>query len=210
MLTLIIVNLDSLDVIAKAVPPHDNPDAPLSAAVKEEVELFATNVMPTLFALINELQMGIVSGLLGLITDRSTIQNLVRTKIGAMLLTMILSHVEVLKESAQIQRQETEQHAQLFTRLFDLTEPALPYLFAPASTSSASIHDADDFHVWRFLAAMGAASDSAQQQRLVLGVKDRVMETVSVSKALPPELKESRLDNVNLFMTAIGLDVSLL
>ena len=179
-------------------------------SVKEEVELFASSVMPTLFALVNELQMQIVSGLLGLIIDRSTIQNLVRTKIGTMLLTMILSHVEVLKESAQIQPQEIEHYNQLFTRLFDLSEPALPYLFTHASTSSASIHDADDFHVWRFLAAMGAASNSAQQQRLVIGVKDRVMETVNVSKALPLELRESRLSNVNLFMTAIGLDVSLL
>lgn len=40
--------------------------------------------------------------------------------------------------------------------------------------------------------------------------RDRVMETVVQSKALPPEMAAQRLANVNLFMRAIGLDVELL
>ena len=44
----------------------------------------------------------------------------------------------------------------------------------------------------------------------MLGVKDRVMETVAQSKTLPPDMASQRLSNVNLFMRAIGLDVELL
>jgi DNA topoisomerase 2-associated protein PAT1 len=40
--------------------------------------------------------------------------------------------------------------------------------------------------------------------------RDRVMETVSQSKILPPEMSSQRLGNVNLFMHAIGLDVEML
>jgi DNA topoisomerase 2-associated protein PAT1 len=40
--------------------------------------------------------------------------------------------------------------------------------------------------------------------------RDRVMETVSQSKILPPEMSSQRLGNVNLFMRAIGLDVEML
>jgi DNA topoisomerase 2-associated protein PAT1 len=65
-------------------------------------------------------------------------------------------------------------------------------------------------YIWQFLAAMGVGASPEQQQRLVIGVKDRVMETVTVSKALPAEMAGSRLSNVNLFMRAIGLDVELL
>lgn len=36
------------------------------------------------------------------------------------------------------------------------------------------------------------------------------METVTLSKTLPPEMASQRLGNVNLFMRAIGLDVELL
>jgi DNA topoisomerase 2-associated protein PAT1 len=36
------------------------------------------------------------------------------------------------------------------------------------------------------------------------------METVGLSKTLPPEMASQKLANVNLFMRAIGLDVELL
>ena len=69
---------------------------------------------------------------------------------------------------------------------------------------------ADDVYVWQFLAAMGVGASPEQQQRLVIGVKDRVMETVGVSRTLPDEMRNRRLGDVNLFMRAIGLDVELL
>ena len=65
-------------------------------------------------------------------------------------------------------------------------------------------------YVWQFLAAMGLGANSDQQQRLVLGVKERVMETVVQARTLPQEMGARRLADVNLFMRAIGLDVGLL
>jgi DNA topoisomerase 2-associated protein PAT1 len=92
----------------------------------------------------------------------------------------------------------------LYNRLFDMVEPVLPVLFP------GSINETDDMYIWQYLAAMGVGASPEQQQRLVLGVKDRVMETVTVSKALPTDMASARLANVNLFMRAIGLDVELL
>ena len=43
-----------------------------------------------------------------------------------------------------------------------------------------------------------------------MAVKDRVMETVTLAKTLPPAMSSQRLANVNLFMRSIGLDVELL
>jgi DNA topoisomerase 2-associated protein PAT1 len=64
--------------------------------------------------------------------------------------------------------------------------------------------------VWQFLAALGVGASPDEQQRLVLAVKDRVMDTVALSKTLPAGMAKERLDNVNLFMHSIGLDVELL
>ena len=60
------------------------------------------------------------------------------------------------------------------------------------------------------ITAMGIGANPDQQQRLVLAVKDRVMNTVAIAKTLPAEMSSQRLGNVNLFMRSIGLDVELL
>ncbi len=213
MLTLIVIHLDILDVIRDAYPAADN--TPLPARIKEEVELFGQAVMPPLFSYVNEAPLNIIVGLLGLVLDRVHVQSVVRTKIGVGMLTMLVSRAELVKQQPanptnthqQQQEEDRQQYATLYTTLFDTLEPVLPYLFPTDTTLAAS----DDVHVWQFLAAMGVgASPEDQQQRLVLGVKERVMETVAVSRGLPEEMRERRLGEVNLFMRAIGLDVELL
>lgn len=88
--------------------------------------------------------------------------------------------------------------------MFNKLEPSLPYMFP------GSVNAGIDVYVWQFLAAMGVTANHDQQTRLVLAVKDRVLDTVSLSKTLPPAMATERLGSVNLFMRAIGLDVELL
>ncbi|KAK8163349.1 topoisomerase II-associated protein PAT1 [Phyllosticta citribraziliensis] len=205
ILTMIVVHLDTLDVVQHGIPV--DPAVPLSRSVKEEIELFAHAVMPPLFAYVNEAPLNIVIGLLGLVLERTNIPVLVRTKIGLSILTMFVSRAELVKQSTPPSpnaAQDLQQIEQLYNRLFDVIEPILPYIFP------GSVKDDEDVYVWQFLAAMGVGASAEQQQRLVLGVKDRVMETVNVCKALPQELSAARLGHVNLFMRAIGLDVELL
>jgi DNA topoisomerase 2-associated protein PAT1 len=204
-ITLIIVNLDSLDVVARAIPVSDSPDSALSPAVKEEVELFISTVTPSLFTSITDSSAEVTMGLLGILVDHNTPRTLVLTKVGLIIITMLISRIEVLKSAPQ--GASLANFPALFNTLFDAVEPTLPHVFASANGGA---RDADDVHVWQFLAAMGAASAPEQQQRLVLGVKERVMETVRVSRALPEDLAERRLGCVNLFLRAIGLDVELL
>ncbi|KAK7527034.1 topoisomerase II-associated protein PAT1 [Phyllosticta citriasiana] len=205
ILTMIVVHLDTLDVVQHGIPM--DPSVPLPRPVKEEIELFAHAVMPPLFAYVNEAPLNIVIGLLGLVLERTNIPILVRTKIGLSILTMFVSRAELVKQSTPPSAnttQDLQQIEKLYNRLFDTIEPILPYIFP------GSVKDDEDVYVWQFLAAMGVGASAEQQQRLVLGVKDRVMETVNVCKALPQELSAARLGHVNLFMRAIGLDVELL
>lgn len=202
VVTMIVVHLDQLPVVAHAVA---TPDEPLSPAMREEVDLFLQTVMPPLFAHISESPLNIIIGLLGLVLDRTNMHVVARSKVGMDLLTILISRAELLKQSApEINVTDWEQWTELYNRLFDTIEPVLPVLFP------GNVNDTGDMYVWQFLAAMGVGASPEQQQRLVLGVKDRVMETVAVSKALPADMALARLANVNLFMRAIGLDVELL
>lgn len=199
---MIIVHLDSLSVIAHGLA---TPEEPLSPAVHDEIELFAHTVMPPLFSHISDAPLNIIIGLLGLIIDRTNLHVVARSKIGMSLLTILISRAELLKQSApEMNVTEWENWTDLYNRLFDAVEPVLPVLFPNR------VNNTEDMYIWQFLAAMGVGASPEQQQRLVLGVKDRVMETVTVSKALPADMASSRLANVNLFMRAIGLDVELL
>lgn len=201
VVTMIVFHLDRLSVVAHAIA---TPEEPLSAAVREEVELFSQTVTPPLFAHISESPLHIITGVLGIVQSSTNLHVVTRSKIGLTLLTILISRAELLKHSAAEMNAGWDQWTELYNRLFDTIEPVLPILFP------GSINDTDDMYIWQFLAAMGVGASPEQQQRLVLGVKDRVMETVSVSKALPAEMATSRLANVNLFMRAIGLDVELL
>lgn len=205
MLTLIVIHLDSLDVIRDAYPPADN--TPLSPRIKEEIELFTQALMPPLFSYVNEANLSIIIGLLGLVIDRVHLPTVLRTKIGLSILTMLISRAVLLTQNQGAGAPpETQEWSSLFSNLFDSIEPALPVLF-PTDTNIAA---ADDVYIWQFLAAMGVGASPEQQQRLVLGVKERVMETVGVARGLPAEMRERRLGEVNLFLRGIGLDVELL
>lgn len=205
---MIVIHLDTLDVVANALA------TPIPATVKEEINLFASAIAPVLLAHVNEEPLPITLGLLGLILDRSDVRAVARTKAGLLLLTMLISRAELLKEASAApgaapmtpeDQLAWQQYATLYGALFAAVEPVLPRLFPEANPLAA-----DDVHVWQFLAAMGVAASAEQQQRLVVGVKDRVMGSVSAARTLPAGEQERRLGEVNLFMRALGLDVELL
>ncbi|KXG53984.1 Topoisomerase II-associated protein PAT1 [Penicillium griseofulvum] len=202
ILTMIVVHLDSLDVVrlAQPVPGEAQP----SLGVREAIDLFSLAVMPCLLGYVNEAPFNIIIGLLGLVINQTHVQTVARTKVGLGILTMLLSRAEIVKEAGQASEHDWQQWVEKFNVLFDTLELGLNEIF-PGSISSG-----DDMYVWQFLAAVGIGASPEQQQRLVIAVKDRVMETVGYSKTLPADMGSQRLNNVNLFMRAIGLDVELL
>ncbi|KAK5016438.1 DNA topoisomerase 2-associated protein pat1 [Cryomyces antarcticus] len=194
ILTMIVVQLDTLDVIR--------------APVAHEVDLFSNAVMPALFGYVADAPLNIVIGLLGLVVDRVNVQMIVRTRVGVGILTMLISRAELSKQG--VSEAERHQWNILFNQLFDLVEPMLPHLFTGGESKTTEGKSPHDVHIWQFLAAVGVGSTPEQQQRLVLGVKDKVMETVGLGRRSGGEEGEKRLAEVNLFMRAIGLDVGLL
>lgn len=203
ILTLIIIHLDQLDVVRGAQVQTGEP-INLNAATRESIDLFIIAVMPSLLQLLSKSELDIVTGVLGLITQKLNVDLIARTRIGVSMLTMILSRAELAKQAGQATEQSWQQWVATFNQFFNALEPTLPHIF-PGTVASG-----EDIYVWQFLAAIGIGANLEEQQRLVLAVKDRVMDTYSLSKTLPPDMAKERLDNVNLFMRSIGLDVELL
>ena len=220
ILTLIIYHLDQLDVVQGAVI---NGDTTLNAGMRENIELFISTVMPSLMQYFNDTGLDIVDGVLNLVAMKLKVDMIAKTRIGVSMLTLILSRAVLLKQNGAGDAEQWEKwlvygclpdclslYANLdsrdrtFETLFNKLEPSLPYIFP------GSVNTGEDVYVWQLLAAMGVTANHDQQTRLVLAVKDRVLDTVQLAKTLPPAMASERLGSVNLFMRAIGLDVELL
>ncbi|KAJ6447203.1 topoisomerase II associated protein [Purpureocillium lavendulum] len=201
ILTMIVYHLDQLDVVDGAAV--DNGEH-LNARMRENIELFISTVMPSLMQYFNDTGLDIVDGLLNLIATKLNVDVIARTRIGVSMLTLILSRAVLLKQTGAGSPEQWEKWDQTFEILFSKLEPSLPYMFP------GSVNAGVDVYVWQLLAAMGVTATHDQQTRLVLAVKDRVLDTVTLSKTLPPAMAAERLGSVNLFMRSIGLDVELL
>lgn len=196
ILTMIIVHLDQLDVIRLARDPP--------AHIREEIDIFNNTVEPALMGYIQEAPINIMSGLLQLLVEHTNVINVACTRVGLSIITLLLSRAVIAKDSNEVKDEEWQQWVTHYNHLFDVLEPVLAGIFPGA------VNTGDDMYVWQFLAAMGISASPEQQQRLVISVKDRVMDTVNQSKTLPADMRGQRLGNVNLFMRAIGLDVDML
>lgn len=160
--------------------------------------------MPSLFRPVNDAALGIILGMVSLVMERTNLPVVVRTQVGLVFLTMFISRAHHLKDGGHANQSDVEHWSGLYNRMFDMLEPHFSHLFQTPITSE------EDRYVWQFLAAIGLGASPDQQQRLVIGVKDRVMETVALARSLPADAAAPRLANVNLFMHAIGLDTDLL
>lgn len=201
ILTMIVVHLDILDVVKSGIY-HAN-ETSLPTSVREEIEIFAQTVLPPLLGYVSEAPLHIVIGLLGILLERVDVIFIAKTKIGLAFLTMFTSRAEIIKQSGPVDPVELANWSKTYDRLFETLEPHFLECFPPANF-------VDDVYMWQFLASMAVGATALQQQRLVAAVKDRVLENVMTSKALPPDVGAQKSANVNLFMRAIGLDVELL
>ncbi|KAI9831735.1 MAG: hypothetical protein M1826_003066 [Phylliscum demangeonii] len=196
ILTMIVVHVGILDVVrlAQLLPGERQPPA----AVREEVDLFSQAVMPSVFGYVTEAPLHIVIGLLGILLDSADTQVVARSKVGLAILTMFLSRAELVKQAGDVSDEDWSHWTALYSRLFDTLEPILSNSQRPIFPSSVNL--GEDMYVWQFLAAVGLGASPEQQQRLVMAVKDRVMETVALSKTLPLEMASQRLANNKLYL----------
>ncbi|BGO98946.1 DNA topoisomerase 2-associated protein PAT1 [Rhodotorula toruloides] len=243
LLTLLVATFDTLDVVVEA-PVLDQLDTTASGrqrrvAVEAKTEALLNSIVAPIMAVVGQAQLRMVVGMLGLLMDRNDIIKVVRSKPGLAFLTILLSRAESLKQATPAPEQaDLQQWHRTFTHLFGVLSSgsnlmalfpstrlaaALPFGVAQYQSLEALRPEADqdDEPVWRFLASVAVCADPDQQQVLVTGVRDKVIENVRSARQLEkvkaaqapagaPEKAALKIRNVNLLLHALSLDASMI
>jgi DNA topoisomerase 2-associated protein PAT1 len=227
LLTLLVACFSQLDVVKHAPLLDSLEETPERQDVERQTQAFLGSVLQSILPVIAKAELRVITGLLGLLLDRTNIVVSAQTRPGIAMLTLFLSRVEIVKqgmssahESSEIPTSaEAQQWQTMFDHLFQLLMPHFVLLFpstrlvAQPLPVAAPLPPTDilDQPVWQFLAALALHASSDQQSILVTSLREKVLDIVtSVSKGwvADEEERQTKLANVNLFLHALGLDSS--
>ncbi|TFK71608.1 hypothetical protein BDN72DRAFT_817099 [Pluteus cervinus] len=226
LLTLVVACFSQLDVVVHAPLLDSLQETRERNDADRQTQAFLGSVLQSILPIVAKASLRLITGLLGLLLDRTNVAAIAQTKPGLALLTLFLSRVEVIKQSmanateiAELPTQEeAEQWQLIFDHLFELLAPHFLILF-PSTRIALAINpgqaqppnDIVDQPVWQFLAALALHAVTEQHQILVTALREKVLDNITTAKegwaAGDPEW-ETRLANVNLFLHALGLDSS--
>jgi DNA topoisomerase 2-associated protein PAT1 len=99
MLTLLSAVFSQLDVVRQAPVLDTVENTEAVQAAERETQAFTGSVLQSILPVISKASLRIVSGLLGLLVSRSNITIVAQTRPGLAMLTLLLSRVEVIKQS---------------------------------------------------------------------------------------------------------------
>jgi len=225
LLTLLVACFDQLDVVQNAHVLDSVEESTERAEVERQSEAFLLGVLHSILPVVARAELKIVTGLLGLLLDRTNIIRVAQSGAGIALLTLFLSRVEVMKQAiaggVEVAETPTPEEAQqwqlMFDHLFQFLAPHLPSLFPSTRIAGttppghAKPADHADQPVWQLLAAIALHAVTEQQHILVAALREKILENVlSVNKGwvATEDERQTKLANVNLFLHALGLDSS--
>ncbi|KAG6836985.1 hypothetical protein H0H93_016689 [Arthromyces matolae] len=225
LLTLLVACFDQLDVVKSAYILDSLDDTKERAEAERQSEAFLLGVLHSILPVVARAELKLVTGLLGLLLDRTNIVQIAQSGAGIALLTLFLSRVEVIKQAltSGVELAETPtpeeavQWKSMFDHLFHFLAPHLLSLF-PSNRMAAQLPaghskplDHADQPVWQLLAALALHASVEQQSILVTTLREKVLEIVyRVNKGwiTDEDERQTKLSNVNLFLHALGLDSS--
>ncbi|KAI8928650.1 topoisomerase II-associated protein PAT1-domain-containing protein [Entophlyctis helioformis] len=167
---------------------------------KPEVETFMANVVPLLVSIVSEAPLVIINSLMRVVLERHNMVWFAKNRAGLALLTMFLSRAEILKQVATNAPPPSEQELGMWSEIYAFLFQSVQGHFA--SLFPTNLASGDELYVWQFLAAMAVGASGVEHQRvLVTEVRENV---IHASRSGDPKA----LDNVNLFLNALGLGIS--
>lgn len=247
VLTMLVASFESLDAVRdyplwekqRTTQAMRHMRTPLTtqqfADVSRSIDAFANSVLFQMMALINNLSLRIISGMLALLMERNQVLRVAQTRPGVSLLSALLSRAEALQQqqapnAVPPAADELEQwHNVLGVLLNRLSaDGQLPSLFystraktympfgvdfhaAGGIAANAPDSHVEDEPVWNLMALLAIHSDLTQQQVLVQELRDKILSNILAAKesapggALPEDV---RIRNVNLLLHALNLDAA--
>lgn len=150
--------------------------------------------------------MEVIANLTRTILERHNLLWFAKSRVGLVILTMIFSRAELLKQggggsplndepTANLSDQELGMWSEIYEFIFMSFQGQFPALF------SSETSPADEVYVWQLLSAMAVGASGIEHQKiLVTELRENVIQT---AKTNHPQA----LENVNLFLTALGLNI---
>ncbi|KAG6891608.1 hypothetical protein C0992_002647 [Termitomyces sp. T32_za158] len=217
LLTLLVACFDQLDVVQDAYLLDSIEDTKERVEAERQSEAFLLGVLHSILPVVARAELKLVTGLLGLLLDRTNIVYIAQSGAGIALLTLFLSRVEVIKqvltnsvELAQniMSPEEAISWKSMFDHLFQSLAPHLISLF-PSSRMAARLPaghskpiDHADQPVWQLLAAIALHAGADQQSFLVTTLREKVLEIVyRVNKGLIIDEEERQTKLANYLRT---------
>ncbi|CAA7267400.1 unnamed protein product [Cyclocybe aegerita] len=225
LLTLLVACFGQLDVVKQASVLDSIKETPERLEADRQTQAFLGSVMQSILPVVSVANLRLVTGLLGLLLDRTNIVAVAQTRPGLALLTLFLSRVEVIKQTIASSPdmaeaptiEESQQWRMIFDHLFQLLAPHFVSLFpssriidSDAANKPVPI-DTVDQPVWQFLAALALHGVIEQHHVLVATLREKILDNVmSVNKGWvhDEDERQTKLANVNLFLHAVNLDSS--
>lgn len=239
-MTMIVASFDSLDVVKESVLLDEAVSAKARGGAKAEkrsdvqrqTEAFATSIVPSMLTLMTTAPMQIVSGMLALFIERNDPVRVAQSKAGVAFLTIFLSRAETLRQ--QVADGPTANELSQWSEIFNLLTQRLTHsstqlstLF-PSTRAKASLPfgttieaarknqlELEDQAVWQLMAALAVSADMNQQQAIVTGLREKILENVLEAKQWRANNLNStsdegdiRIRNVNLLLHALNLDAA--
>lgn len=247
LLTLLIATYPQLDVVARAPPPPVADTSLLTKADRldrarreAETDSFLHHVIPAVDSLINQCNLGLVSGLVGICAQRMEVWKVAATRPGVALFTALLSKAQSLVRAdpavaAPPDPAEVEQWNTTFAYLLQTLLPHLPELFPSSQAQKVAFGPGAYFlggegaagqlsekegmelerreaEVWGLAAALAVNAPEDQQTNLVGALREKILHTVQAGRDphTAPARAELKLRNVNMFLHGLGLDASMI
>ncbi|KAI8897765.1 topoisomerase II-associated protein PAT1-domain-containing protein [Globomyces pollinis-pini] len=134
----------------------------------EKVEAFMSHILPSLVHVIADSTLTVVSSLMKIILDRHNLIWLAKSRVGLVILTVMLSRAETLQQAVVSpildppSEQELSMWSEIYNFLFISYQGQFPSLFDPKTKPD------DEVYVWQFLSAMAVGASGIEHQRILV------------------------------------------
>lgn len=205
LLTLLIATYPQLDVVSRAPPPPVADSSLLTKADRldrarreAETDSFLHHVIPGVDAIINQCNLGLVSGLLGICSQRMEVWKVGATRPGVALFTALLSKAQSLVRApqdpnhpeAQQDPAELEQWHKMFDYFLQIILPHLPELFPSTQAQKVA------FGPGAYLIGADAAGANQFNEKEGLEIERREAEVWGLAAALAVNAPEDQQTNL--------------
>jgi DNA topoisomerase 2-associated protein PAT1 len=135
-----------------------------------------THILPVFTSIVTEADMSVLVVLMRIVLERHNLVWLAQCRVGLVLLTMILSRAELVKQSSSspaegetveenhvgLSDSDSSMWAEIYSFLFSSFQGQFSLLFR-----SDSLPD-DQVYVWQFLSAMAVGASGLEQQKILV------------------------------------------